>query len=195
MNFVLGDSNALRIHVKDPDVKNVSKSGQKATDIKTLLDMAGAESSANNESVKRIVVHLGTNDVSKHKTDAAQVQLEVATALSETHKKFPDASIAFSSILPRRGKSTATTLLNNTAKTVNEYIKKLAVKERYLSYNDNDLDVLDKGVPIRAFYDPSDTTGVHLSVKGADMLADSFQDFFQLRSNIRRRSLHDTWGA
>ena len=116
VNFVLGDSNALRIHVKDPDVKNVSKSGQKAADIKTMLDMAGAESSTNNKIVKRIVVHLGTNDVSKHKTDAAQVQLELATALSETHKKFPDASIAFSSILPRRGKSTATALLNNTAK-------------------------------------------------------------------------------
>ena len=123
-------------------------------------------------------MQLGTNDVSKHKTDAAQVQLEVATALNETHKKFADASIAFSSILPRRGKSTATALLNNTAKTVNEYIKKLAIKERYLSYNDNDLDVLDKGVPISALYDPSDTTGMHLSVKGADMLADSFQDFF-----------------
>ena len=128
--------------------------------------------------MKRIVLHLGTNDVSKHKTDAAQVQLEVSTAISETHKRFPDAEIAFSSILPRRGKSTAIDAMNTTAKTVNDYIKRLAIKERYLSFNDNDLDLLHHGVPIRALYDPSDTTGVHLSVKGADLLADSFQDFF-----------------
>ena len=37
---------------------------------------------------------------------------------------------------------------------------------------------MDKGIPIRAFYDSSDATGIHLSYKGADMLADSFQDFF-----------------
>ena len=91
----------MRIHVKDPDVKNVSKSGQKATDIKSLLDGAASQASSNNKTVKRIVLHLGTNGVSKHKTDAAQVQLEVSTALSETHKKFPGAQIAFSSILSR----------------------------------------------------------------------------------------------
>ena len=178
MNFVIGDSNAMRIHVKDPDVQNLSKSGQKAADIKSLLDVADSQASANNKKVKRIVLHLGTNDVSKHKTDAAQVQLEVSTAISETHKKFPDAQIAFSSILPRRGKSAAIVAMNKTAKTVNDYIKKLAIKERYLSFNDNDLDILDKDVPIRGYYDSSDATGVHISVKGADMLADSFQDFF-----------------
>ena len=33
INFVLGDLNASRIHVKGPDVKNISKSGQKAANI------------------------------------------------------------------------------------------------------------------------------------------------------------------
>ena len=66
MNFVIGDSNAIRIHVKDPDVKNVSKSGQKAKDIKSLLDDAASQASSNKKTVKRIVLHLGTNDVSKH---------------------------------------------------------------------------------------------------------------------------------
>ena len=61
---------------------------------------------------------------------------------------------------------------------MNDYIRKLAVKESYLYYLNNDADITDNGVPIKSFYDPSDATGVHLSVKGADMLADSFQDFF-----------------
>ena len=41
--------------------------------------------------------------------------------------------------------------MNKTAKNVNGYIEKLAIKERYLSFNDNDLDILDKDVPIRRF--------------------------------------------
>ena len=157
INFVLGDSNAVRIHVKDPGAKNFSITGQKAADIKNLLDIAEAKSTADGKTVKRIVMHLGTNDVSKHKTDFAQVQLEVSTAINETHKKFPDAQIAFSSILPRKGKSTAIMAMNNSAKNVNDYIKKLAIKEKkYLIYIDNDLYILDKGLPIRALYDSCD---------------------------------------
>ena len=87
MNLVIGDSNAMRIHVKDQHVKNVSKSGQKAADIKPLLDDAASQASANNKKVERIVLHVGTNDVSKYKTDAAQVQLEVSTAISETQHR------------------------------------------------------------------------------------------------------------
>ena len=134
MDFLIGDSNGVRVHIKDADVRNISKSGHKAADIQSMLKEAGSLASTENEKVKRIVLHLGTNDVSKHKTDAAQVQLEVATAISETHKKFPDAEIAYPSILQRRGKSTAIAAMNKTAKTVNEYIKKLAIKERYLSF-------------------------------------------------------------
>ena len=123
MDFLIGDSNGVRVHIKDADVRNISKSGHKAADIQSMLKEAGSLASAENKKVKRIVLHLGTNDVSKHKTDDAQVQLEVATAISETHKKFPDAEIAYSSILQRRRKSTAIAAMNKTAKTVNEYIK------------------------------------------------------------------------
>ncbi|MCG8113313.1 MAG: hypothetical protein N0E59_21385, partial [Candidatus Thiodiazotropha taylori] len=51
-------------------------------------------------------------------------------------------------------------------------------REPYLYYMDNNYDFLDKGIPIKAFYDPNDTAGIHVSDKGADMLAESFQEFF-----------------
>ena len=176
VNFVLGDSNGVRIHVNDPEVKNISKTGQKASEIGTLLKIA--EAKTNGKSVKNILIHLGTNDVSKCKDDSTQATVDITSAIRETHTQFPEASIAFSSILPRRGKSSAVKTLNETSKTVNEYVRKMSVKESYLSFLNNDSDFVDNGVPIRALYDSSDATGVHLSVKGADVLADSFQDFF-----------------
>ena len=130
VNLVLGDSNAVRIHVKDPDVRNISKTGQKAAEIDTLLQ--AAEAKAIGKSVRDIIIHLGTNDVSKCKDDSAQAMIDVTTAISETHKKFPNAKIAFSSILPRRGKSPAIGVLNDTSRAVNDYIRKLAIKESYL---------------------------------------------------------------
>ena len=83
--------------MKDPDVKNSSVTGQKAADIDNLLKVAQIK--ANGKSLKRIIIHLGTNDVFKCKTDSAQVTVDTATAISETHKKIPEAEIAFSSIL------------------------------------------------------------------------------------------------
>ena len=170
---MLGYSNAIRIHVKGPDVKNISKTGQKAAEIDTLLKIAEAKASGRN--VKSIIMHLGTNYISRCKDDSSQAMIDVSTAIRDTHKQFPNAKIAFSSILP---KSPAIGILNDTSKAVNDYIRKLAVKESYLSYLNNDNDIMDKGIPIKAYYDPNDATGVHLSVKGAELLADSFQDFF-----------------
>ena len=80
INFVLGDSNALRLHIKDPDVVNLSKSGQTAAEIDSLLEHA--RENAGKKVEKRIVMHLGTNDVSRCRTDSNQVTLEVSSAVN-----------------------------------------------------------------------------------------------------------------
>lgn len=97
INFVLGDSNALRLHIKDLDVVNLSKSGQTAPEIDSLL--AHAREKAGKKVVKRIVMHLRTNDVSRCRTDSNQVTLEVSSAVNKVHTTFPKTNIAFSSIL------------------------------------------------------------------------------------------------
>ena len=170
-NLVLGDSNALRVHFKDPCVLNISKSGAAAAGITSLITSAKAKTT--NRRVKRVAIHLGTNDIGKNKADANQVILEVSSAISEVHREFPDAEIAFSSIPQRKGKSPAISTMNSTAKSVNEYVCKLTKKESYLYYLNNDDDLLEKGVPIRSMYDSSDINGVHLSNKGAEALEDT----------------------
>ena len=176
VNLVFGDSNASRVHFKDPCVINISQSGAAAAGIKSLITKAKAKTT--NRRVKRVAIHLGTNDVGKNRADANQVILEVSSAITETHQQFPDAEVAFSSIPHRKGKTPAISTMNSTAKSVNEYVSKLTKKESYLYYLNNDDDLLDKGVPIRSMYDASDAHGVHLSSKGAEALEDTIQTFF-----------------
>ena len=104
--------------------------------------------------------------------------LEVSSAITQTHRQYPGAEIAFSSIPQRKNKLTAINSMNSTAKSVNEYVCKLSKKELYLYFVNNDDDLLLKGVPIRSMYDISDVNGVHVSTKGAEAIEDNKQTFF-----------------
>ena len=174
--LVIGDSNSNRIHFKDPDVKNISISGGAASNIDDLL--LKAETEAGDKKVKRLVVHLGTNDVTKYKADASQVILEITSAINKIHDKFPSSEIAFSSIPHRRGKSSATLGLNNTIKVVNEFVWKMSKREKYLFFLNNDNELLKDGTPVTSMYDGSDSRGIHVSVKGAEILEENMQCFF-----------------
>ena len=165
----------LCVHFKDPDVKNISVSGGSASAINELLEMA--ESQAGEKTVKRVAVHLGTNDISRYKTDSNQTILEITSALGKVHEKFPAAEIAFSSIPHRREKSTLTENLNKTTSVVNEYVLKLSKKESYIFFLNND-DLMKDGIPMRSMYDGNDIKGIHLSVKGASVLEENIQSFF-----------------
>ena len=89
--------------------------------------------------------------------------------------------------------------MNQTCKTVNEFMMKMVQREKYLFFLNNDDDLLNKGVPIRSMYDANDITGVHLSTKGAEVLEDNIQTFFdsgetsdctfETPSNNRNRSV------
>ena len=51
-------------------------------------------------------------------------------------------------------------------------------------------DLLEKGNPVKALYDANDVTGVHLSSKGAEILEDNIQTFFD--SGLATESLYET---
>ena len=68
-------------------------------------------------------MHLGTIDVSRNKTDPNQVILKITTAVGKVDKEYPEAGIAFSTIIPRRGKSEAIKALNTNSKTVNKFMR------------------------------------------------------------------------
>ena len=174
--LVLGDSNTKRVHFKDSDVYDVSESGSSAAQIGLLLDKA--VSMTKNKFVKRIVIHLGTNDITRHRGDSDQVIEAVSSAVNKVKEKFPTSTIAFSSILQRRGTTSGIVIMNSTAHAVNEHIYKLSLKDDKLYFLNNDEDMLDRGVPIKSLYDQSDSKGVHVSSKGAETLEDNIMSFF-----------------
>ena len=88
-----------------------------------------------------------------------------------------NTEIAFSSIPHRRGKSPVTESLNKTTKLVNEYFLKMAKKESHIYFLSND-DLMKDGIPMKSMYDINDIRGVHLSGKGASVLEENIQSFF-----------------
>ena len=167
--LVLGDSNSRKIHFKDSDVYNISF-GVDAVLKKVKGDVG-------KKTVKRVVMHLETIDVSRNKNDPNQVILEITAAVGKVHKEYPEAEIAFSSIIPRRGKSEAIKTLNTNSKTVNEFMIKMAQRETCLFYLDNDHHLVNNGIPIRSLYDANDVIGIHVSSKGANVFEDTMLTF------------------
>ena len=139
-----------------------------------------AISKTTNKTVKRVAMHLGTIDIGRHKSDATQVIVDVSSALTDVNKQFPQ----------RRGKSAAIVSMNKTADRVNKYIRKLVPKQPHLRFLNNDEDLLDKGIPVKALYDTNDASGVHLSNKGAEILEENIQTFFD--SGLTTESLYET---
>ena len=119
--LILGDSNTKRVHLKDYDVYDVSESsGSAAAQIDCLLDKA--VSVTKNKYVKRIAMHLETNDITRHRGDSGQVVDVVSSAVNKIKEKFPSSTIIFSSILQRRGTTAGIATMNSAARAVNEHI-------------------------------------------------------------------------
>ena len=70
---ILGVSNCTRIIIDDPNIHNLSVSGTTLDNVQSLLDKSDNEVEA--DFVKKVILSLGTNDISKHKNDVEQVNV------------------------------------------------------------------------------------------------------------------------
>ena len=58
----------------------------------------------------------------------------------------------------------------------------MAKKESYVYFLNNNEDLLKDGIPMRSMYDNNDVKGIHLSGKGASVLEEHIQSFFDCGS-------------
>ena len=72
---------------------------------------------------------LGTNDVSKCKDDSDQVNVLLTQVIAKVKSRFPDSLIGICGIFPRKGTSNNTNILNATTTSVNNFIRKLCMKD------------------------------------------------------------------
>ena len=174
--LILGASNCNRLKFTDPNIINVSVSGSTAEGIDSLLDLA--EANVDPECVNKVIFSLGTNDVTKNKTDHNVVCVNIANAINKTKCKFPNAEIGVCNILPRKGKSPNICRMNVTGLSVNTFIESLCKKDPKLSMIDLWTDFSPNGNTTRSLYDPTDQGGVHVSTEGASLICATMTDFF-----------------
>ena len=172
--LVLGASLVNYIEINHPSVEVCSLSGARMENVENLLEKTEAQHNA--DLVKKVVVHLGTNDVTNNKNDVAQVIINYTLGLNTIREKFTKAEVFLTSIPPRYGRSEAVINHNEVSTGVNRYLDRLASTDPMLHYlNTLPLLTYEKtGSPIKKLYDKRDNAGVHLNGDGKQVLKNAF---------------------
>jgi len=93
--------------------------------------------------------------------------------------KWPSCDIAFSSIIPRLGKSAAIRRFNTDAKFVNDAMLNKCLDTKVFHYIDNDELFNDKGAIVKSLYDARDPSGIHVNDEGARKLYKNLVAFLE----------------
>ena len=166
---ILSDSNGCRLHILDRNIHNVSKSGAKLCDVKNVMQNIEIT------DVDAVVVHLGTNDLKYDET--ASVISNVINSLECVQTKWPEAAVAFSSILPRMGKSKVAKKFNSEAKFVNSAVAHYCVTSKKFHFLDNDAIFYENNAINRKLYNTDDPSGIHVNEEGAQVMYRNFSAF------------------
>jgi len=169
--LIFGDSNMSRMRVTDGKIKNVAISGAKFSDVQNMIN---AETETNVDSV---CIHLGTNDLKS--VEKNKIVQNALGAINLVNKKWPNCDIAFSSIIPRLGKSRAIKSFNNDAKFVNDAMLNSCLDTKTFHYIDNDELFSDKGAIVKSLYDARDPSGIHVNEEGARKLYKNLVAFLE----------------
>ena len=187
-HLILGASLVNYIEINNANVETCSVSGASMELVHELIEQTEAKSVP--ETVQQVVVHLGTNDVSKHPTDVGQIIINYSIGINTIKDSFPNAKLFLFSIPPRKGKSDNIRLKNETTTTVNRYIKRLAENDEKLAFVNTHpvLTDITSGSPIKRLYDNRDNNGIHLSLEGKKVLKASFLSVLQLTEEKRKQT-------
>ncbi|KAK3102025.1 hypothetical protein FSP39_008206 [Pinctada imbricata] len=190
--IILGASNARRMSVLDKDVVNASVSGATLSNIGQTIDKAH-ESLKNDAQVEKVVICLGTNDVSQNKSDPEQVILNLTSAINETKKEFPVAEIGLCGIIPRKGRSERVKNFNGITESVNKFARKLCSRDEGCTYIDTPSLFVnaDNGHLVVALYDPNDPSGLHINQEGASKLYSKILSFIKTPQQSCHRTTDD----
>ncbi|KAK3083605.1 hypothetical protein FSP39_000185 [Pinctada imbricata] len=176
---VLGASNVRRLNINDDEsIVDASISGATLHNIRQTIDKALDEIEKNESNIEKVIVSLGTNDVSQNKLDSEQVILNFTAAINEVKAEFPNAEIGVCGIIPRKGRNERVKNFNSVAESVNRFALKMCAKDDACTYIDTPAAFTRQGKIASEFYDPNDQSGLHVSKTGAEKLKDKFYEFY-----------------
>ena len=181
LNVILGASNCTRITTQtthEPSIINAAISGITLALVDKSIQLASKQIDETPEgNVEHVIFNLGTNDVTRSGQDADKVKIAFTEAIQTTKSEFQDVPIGVCSILPRKGKSNKIAAYNGTTKQVNSFIAKMCEKDEQLTFINLDDVFLNNNIPIKAYYDLKDNTGVHISTEGAEVMKKKMYEF------------------
>ena len=160
--LVLGDSNLKHV-ANSTNVFIQAESG--ATFLSTKSLMGAASKQTDTSGIKTVVLHLGTNDVTRH--GGVDIMLNASRAITDVENKFPDANIAICSVPPRKGSERQQSNANDTTVAVNSYLHALCRRGgQMLFYIDTYALLSPKGSLANHLFSKTDPSGVHFSRQG-----------------------------
>ena len=185
VNVVLGASNCKRCKFGD-GIVNASVSGAGHSDPSVVINEANAKI-ADDCEVKKIAICLGTNDVTKNKSNVDKVNVSISKSIETIKDRFPDAEIGVCTVIPRKGNSTSLKELNAATSAVNTYIRTMCEASEDLCLIDLNPLFKTGNVVKMPLYDPNDASGVHISSDGAKCIQEGICAFFDGRIGRKRQ--------
>jgi lysophospholipase L1-like esterase len=129
------------------------------------------------KTVDKVVISLGTNDITKSKGDHDQVNINLTHAIHQVKYNFPNSVVGICTILPRKGKGPNITKCNDTVLNVNIFLKTLCIREQIECVDAYEL-FTKQGNVLKSLFDNTDSSGVHFSVEGCTKIRDEMVTFF-----------------
>ena len=160
--LILGDSNLKNIE-NTPRIFIQAESGATFLSVTSLVGVASKQTDTSD--IKMVVLHLGTNDVTRH--EGGEIMLNANRAITAIEKKFPEADIAICSIPPRKGREREQSSANDVTLAVNSYMQALCRRSNNLLYYIDTYTLLaPKGRLAKHLFSKTDPSGVHFSRTG-----------------------------
>ena len=175
---IFGASNLCGADPEDDDTVVIAKSGTSAQTIGELFEIFERTPDCQTNTIEFAIMHLGTNNIKKHKMDADQVKLNISAAVTNIKDHFPNLlQIGISGIPPKRGKGPQVDKFNESVISVNNFSQKLSARTADVNFIENcHLFKKTKSFNPKGNYNLDDASGIHLSAKGVDELMKTFND-------------------
>jgi hypothetical protein len=97
-------SNAKRLGQFHQNTINASVSGATLDNVEQCISLSTSKIKTPNTHIGKVILCLGTNDVTRNRDDSDQINITATQAISKIKQTFPKSQISVCSILPRKGR-------------------------------------------------------------------------------------------
>ncbi|CAC5380628.1 unnamed protein product [Mytilus coruscus] len=126
--------------------------------------------------IERVVICLGTNDVSRFKYEHNIVIHSITQAVTKVKCHYSNSEIGLCTILPRKEKSPNVAKFNITAENANIFVRHMCEMEKIELIDCFDIFYKNSTI-LKSLFDGNDSSGLHINVDGCEKMKDLIVSF------------------